>query len=191
MIDHTTEVTSNDVYAVGDEHLGSPDSRVGCGPWGANDGDSAMIHLISDRVSEFDGGRRLGSSWLFAELSTLPGQHRRWNLNDRDSSKASDGTELVASMGWAPLSYGCVGIARSADVPGSRVVWSWLILIPWAVNDAKPWIDGTELLEGPWFPRRNSVPGYLPRCARFSTSGTARRWGKRAAEEFIRRFQEE
>ena len=51
-------------------------------------------------------------------------------------------------MGWLPLAYDCVGILRHAPV-GSNTLWSWLILVPWAVNDSKPWIDGTELIERP------------------------------------------
>jgi len=128
---------------------------------------------------------------LYAELSTLPSQHRRWNVNDRDASKPSDGTELVASMGWAPLSYGCVGIARSADVPGSRVVWSWLILIPWAVNDAKPWIDGTELIEGPLVSEEEQRARVFTKMREILDKRYGETVGKQAAEEFIRKFQEE
>lgn len=112
-------------------------------------------------------------------------------MNDRDTSKPSDGTELVASMGWAPLSYGCVGMARSTDVPGSRVVWSWLILIPWAVNDAKPWIDGTELMEGPLVSEEEQRARVFTKMREILDKRYGETVGKQAAEEFIRKFQEE
>jgi hypothetical protein len=47
-------------------------------------------------------------------------------------------------MEWQELPYGCVGLVRGKKVGDSQMVWSWLILIPWAVNDSKPWIDGTK-----------------------------------------------
>lgn len=56
----------------------------------------------------------------------------------------SDPRDLIASMEWQELPYGCVGLVRSKRVGESQMVWSWLILIPWAVNDSKPWIDGTK-----------------------------------------------
>lgn len=63
------------------------------------------------------------------------------------TSNESDPRELIATMGWEPLPYGCVGITRHREVGGASVVWSWLILIPWAMNDSKPWIDGTKLFD--------------------------------------------
>ncbi len=60
------------------------------------------------------------------------------------SDDHNDPTDLIPSMGWEPLSYGCVGLLRNREL-GSETVWSWLILIPWAVNDSKPWIDGNKL----------------------------------------------
>lgn len=62
-------------------------------------------------------------------------------MNERDPR------ELIATMGWEALPYGCVGLTRHRKVGESSVVWSWLILIPWAVNDSKPWIDGTKLYD--------------------------------------------
>lgn len=56
-----------------------------------------------------------------------------------------DARELITSMGWEPLPFGCAGLARSARAGDDKIVWSWLILVPWAVNDAKPWIDGTKV----------------------------------------------
>ena len=61
----------------------------------------------------------------------------------------SRSVQLLTSMGWEPLPYDCVGMARPRRVSDTRVVWSWLILIPWAANDSKPWIDGAELIDNP------------------------------------------
>ena len=59
---------------------------------------------------------------------------------------SEDAKSLLTAMGWESLPYGCLGIARHTQVGSSRV-WSWLILVPWAVNDSKPWIDGTKLFD--------------------------------------------
>jgi hypothetical protein len=61
------------------------------------------------------------------------------------SEHERDPRDLITSMGWEHLPYGCVGITRHKKVSDSQTVWSWLILVPWAVNDSKPWIDGTKL----------------------------------------------
>ena len=50
-------------------------------------------------------------------------------------------------MGWERLPYDCVGITRHKQVTPAQTVWSWLILVPWAANDSKPWIDGTKLFD--------------------------------------------
>lgn len=56
-----------------------------------------------------------------------------------------DPRELIATMGWERLPYGCVGLARPRQVTEAQTLWSWLVLVPWAVNDSKPWIDGNKL----------------------------------------------
>ncbi len=94
-------------------------------------------------------------------------------------------------MGWEPLPYGCVGMARKSEMPGSRVVWSWLILIPWAVNDAKPWIDGTELMEGPLITEEEQQAKVHAKMREILDKRYGETVGKQAAEEFIRKFQEE
>lgn len=112
-------------------------------------------------------------------------------MTDRDPAKPSDSVELVATMGWEPLPYGCVGMARKTEMPGSRVVWSWLILIPWAVNDAKPWIDGTELMEGPLITEEEQRQKVHTKMREILDKRYGETVGKQAAEEFIRKFQEE
>lgn len=112
-------------------------------------------------------------------------------MTDGDQGEPSDGTDLVASMGWDPLPYGCVGIARSSAMPGNRIVWSWLILIPWAVNDAKPWIDGTELLEGPLISQEKQRAKVFSKMREILDKRYGETVGKQAAEDFIRKFQED
>ena len=70
-------------------------------------------------------------------------------MAERDSALPSGAADLVAAMGWEPLPYDSVGMARPRRVSDTRIVWSWMILIPWAVNDSKPWIDGTEIIDNP------------------------------------------
>ena len=112
-------------------------------------------------------------------------------MTEHDPAQRSDGTELVTSMGWEPLPYGCVGMARKADVGASNVVWSWLILIPWAVNDTKPWIDGTELLEGPLITEAEQREKVFAKMREILDKRYGETVGKQAAEDFIRKFQEE
>lgn len=109
----------------------------------------------------------------------------------RDPGTPSDGTELVSTMGWEPLPYGCVGITRSKEISGSRVVWLWLVLVPWAVNDAKPWIDGTELMEGPLITAEEQRAKVLAKMREILDKRYGETVGQQAAEDFIRKFQEE
>lgn len=112
-------------------------------------------------------------------------------MTDPDAGSPSDGTDLVASMGWSPLPYGCVGMARRKEISNSRVVWSWLVLIPWAVNDAKPWIDGTELMDGPLTGEEEQRDEVFARIRQILDDRYGETVGRQAAEDFIRRFQEE
>lgn len=112
-------------------------------------------------------------------------------MSGHNPTDPSDGTELVSSMGWEPLPYGCVGMARKTEMPGSRVVWSWLVLVPWAVNDAKPWIDGTELMEGPLITEAEQRENVFAKMRQILDNRYGETVGKQAAEELIRRLQEE
>lgn len=67
-------------------------------------------------------------------------------MSNRDAAGIPDGRDALDAMGWEALPYGCVGLARKSDIDANRRAWSWLILIPWARNDAKPWIDGTRIV---------------------------------------------
>jgi hypothetical protein len=67
-------------------------------------------------------------------------------MSERDAAGIPDGREAIDAMGWFSLPFGCVGITRNSKVNENTTAWPWLILIPWAKNDAKPWIDGTQIL---------------------------------------------
>jgi len=102
-----------------------------------------------------------------------------------NSPKAA--TDLVASMGWVQLPYDCVGMLRKAPV-SEHFLWSWLILVPWAVNDSKPWVDGTELIERPNMDddaQRDFVLSKMREILddRYAESGVANE-----ADEFLRRL---
>lgn len=67
-------------------------------------------------------------------------------MTTNDTPRGSDGPDLLDTMGWITLPYGCAGLVRHVAVDDRRRVWSWLILIPWAKNDSKPWVDGTKIM---------------------------------------------
>jgi hypothetical protein len=101
-----------------------------------------------------------------------------------------DPADLVPGMGWETLPYGCVGLARSTQA-GTTRVWSWLILIPWAMNDSKPWIDGTKLFDrsvGTEADERNEVIHHMRSVLddRYGESV-----GERSIERFLRSLQDE
>jgi hypothetical protein len=63
--------------------------------------------------------------------------------------ESDEAIDMIPTMGWTALPYGCVGIARNRPIQDDKQVWSWLILVPWAANDSKPWIDGVEIIDKP------------------------------------------
>jgi len=67
-------------------------------------------------------------------------------MTDDTASDVPEGVKRLGAMGWEPLPYGCIGLVRKSSL-GAKTAWSWLILIPWANRDAKPWVDGTKLFE--------------------------------------------
>ncbi len=101
-----------------------------------------------------------------------------------------DGVALVASMGWQALPYGCAGIARHTETRSGRL-WSWLILVPWAVNDSKPWVDGTKLIADPTM----SVDRQRELVQAEMRAILDQRYGEtvagQAADDFLRRLQGE
>jgi len=61
-----------------------------------------------------------------------------------DLSGFPDGRDVLRTMGWESMPYGCTAVIRKRDVNERNTVWSWLVLVPWS-DDAKPWIDGNEI----------------------------------------------
>lgn len=111
-------------------------------------------------------------------------------MADQDPKKAN-ALELVATMGWEPLPYDCVGMARSTRVSDTRIIWSWIVLIPWAVNDSKPWIDGAEIIDNPLMKdgdQKERVFNVM-RAALDVRYGEA--VGSRAVDDLIKKLQDE
>lgn len=90
-------------------------------------------------------------------------------------------------MGWVQLPYDCVGLLRRTRVADNNL-WSWLILVPWAVNDSKPWVDGAELIERPNMSDQDQREFVLSKMReilddRYAESGVASE-----ADEFLRKL---
>ena len=99
--------------------------------------------------------------------------------------------ELIASMGWEQLPYDTVGFARSKRVSDTRIVWSWIVLIPWAANDSKPWIDGAEIIDNPLMKDEDQKQKVFDvmRAALDARYGEA--VGSRAVEDLIKKLQDD
>ncbi len=65
-------------------------------------------------------------------------------MANKDAANMPDGRDLLRGMGWEPLPFSCVGLARRTGETKGNSIWSWIILVPW--SDSKPWIDGTEIV---------------------------------------------
>lgn len=101
-----------------------------------------------------------------------------------------DAQDLLNTMGWVTLPYGCLGLARNTQVGSSRV-WSWLVLVPWAANDSKPWIDGTKLFDltvGTEEDERNEVIRHM-RTVLDERYGES--FGERSIERFLRSLEDD
>jgi hypothetical protein len=106
-----------------------------------------------------------------------------------DLSGMPDGRETIRTMGWEPLSYGCVGLIRRSQV-GSSVVWSWLILIPWA-SDSKPWIDGNRVVSGTTKTEEQTRSELLAEMRQILDDRYGESLGNEAIDDLIRRLQED
>lgn len=103
-----------------------------------------------------------------------------------------DARQLISGMGWEPLPYGCVGLIRSAPVGRSeRVAWTWLILVPWAMNDAKPWIDGTKIISNPLLTNDQQRDQIRAEMRDLLDKRYGETVAGRAADEFLEGFQKE
>ena len=98
---------------------------------------------------------------------------------------------LVASMGWEALPYDCVGMARPKRVSDTRIIWSWIVLVPWAANDSKPWIDGAEIIDNPLMKDADQKKQVFDvmRAALDARYGEA--VGSRAVDDLIKKLQDE
>jgi len=66
-------------------------------------------------------------------------------MAESDAINMPDGRDLLRTMGWEPLPFSCIGLARKTGQTKGNNIWSWIILVPWS-SDGKPWIDGTEVV---------------------------------------------
>jgi len=99
--------------------------------------------------------------------------------------------ELIGSMGWESLPYDCVGMARPKRVSDTRIIWSWIVLVPWAANDSKPWIDGAEIIDNPLMKdeeQKRKVFDVM-RAALDARYGEA--VGSKAVDDLIKKLQDE
>ena len=102
-----------------------------------------------------------------------------------------DGKDMLRTMGWESLPYGCVGLVRKRQV-SSTVVWAWLILVPWAENDTKPWIDGTKTYDRSVLTTEQQRAEILGDMRRLLDDRYGETVGRRAADDLIERiFNEE
>ncbi|NND04662.1 MAG: hypothetical protein HKN91_17950 [Acidimicrobiia bacterium] len=99
--------------------------------------------------------------------------------------------ELIGSMGWETLPYDCVGMARPKRVSDTRIIWSWIILVPWAANDSKPWIDGAEIIDNPLMKDVDQKAKVFDvmRAALDARYGEA--VGSKAVDDLIKKLQDE
>ena len=99
--------------------------------------------------------------------------------------------ELVTTMGWEELPYDCVGLARGKRVSDTRIVWSWIVLVPWAANDSKPWIDGVELIDNPLMKEADQKARVLGVMRKALDDRYGEAVGSRAVDDLVKRLQDE
>ena len=70
-------------------------------------------------------------------------------------------------------------------------MWSWIVLIPWAANDSKPWIDGAELIDNPLMKEKDQKERVfnVMRAALDARYGEA--VGSRAVDDLLKKLQDE
>ena len=109
-------------------------------------------------------------------------------MTQRDAAGLSGNPELLTTMDWEPLPYGCVGLARHKEVRSNHV-WSWLVLIPWAGNDSKPWIDGTKVFSSSLQKPAEQRAEVLQHMRDLLDQRYGESVGTRAAEAFLRKLR--
>jgi len=111
-------------------------------------------------------------------------------LATSDAAGMPDGREGINRMGWMSLPYSCVGLVRKTGVGDSKTIWSWLILMPWS-SDAKPWIDGTEVVEASTLTESQEREQIVTRMRSVLDERYGETVGNAAVDDLIRRIQEE
>ena len=110
-------------------------------------------------------------------------------MPNRDAAGIPDGQELLPTMGWESLPYGCLGLVRKTDLDQIRTAWSWLIVIPWA-SDAKPWIDGTKVIKSSVQSEGEQRRVVLDHMRKVLDDRYGEAVGQHAAEDLIKRLQD-
>jgi hypothetical protein len=111
-------------------------------------------------------------------------------MSDRDAAGMPDGRDGINRMGWIALPYSCVGMVRKTGVGGNNTIWSWLILAPWS-SDAKPWIDGTEVMASSTLSESEERDQVMGRMRSILDERYGEEVGNRAVDDLIRRIQED
>ncbi len=109
-------------------------------------------------------------------------------MGDAETPGIPDGLGLVGTMGWRSLPYGCLGLARRAKAD-THQLWSWLILIPWAENDSKPWIDGTEMVLDPNLSNDQQREKVLATMRAVLDKRYGQSVGEKVADDFINKLR--
>lgn len=104
-----------------------------------------------------------------------------------DHTNIPDGRDLIRSMGWERLPYGCAGLLRAKTVR-STTIWSWLVLIPWAETDGKPWLDGTETYDRSLKSADEQRQEVLAKIRTILDGRYGETVGRRAADDLIERI---
>lgn len=108
-----------------------------------------------------------------------------------DDTPRRSPVDLLPGMGWEELPYDCVGMSRARRVSDTRVIWSWLILVPWAANDSKPWIDGVEIIDNPLMKEDVQRARVLQVMRSALDARYGETVGSRAVDDLIKRLQDE
>ncbi len=110
-------------------------------------------------------------------------------MTSADAAGMPDGREGIRRMGWISLPYSCVGIIRKTGAGDSNTVWSWLILMPWS-SDAKPWIDGTEVIAASTLTEDQERAQILEKMRGLLDARYGETVGNKAVDDLIKRLQE-
>ena len=112
------------------------------------------------------------------------------DVSDKDAAGMPDGRDGINRMGWISLPYSCVGLIRKIGTAKNNTLWGWLILAPWS-SDAKPWIDGTEVVPASTRSEADERESVLTKMRSILDERYGEEVGNRAVDDLIRRLQEE